>query len=114
MCHGTFDLVHPGHVRHLMYAKSKADMLVASLTGTRTSARPTSGPFVPQELRAMNLAASKLVDYVDRSTTNPTPIENIAHLQPDYFAKGYEYVDGGRASADRRGDGRASRPMAAR
>ena len=32
MCHGTFDIVHPGHVRHLLYAKSKADMLVASLT----------------------------------------------------------------------------------
>jgi len=32
MCHGAFDLVHPGHVRHLMYAKSKADILVASLT----------------------------------------------------------------------------------
>ncbi len=32
MCHGTFDLVHPGHVRHLLYAKNKADVLVASLT----------------------------------------------------------------------------------
>src|SRR5215470_11848708 len=32
MCHGVFDVVHPGHVRHLLYAKSKADILVASLT----------------------------------------------------------------------------------
>ena len=32
MCHGTFDLVHPGHIRHLIYAKSKGDILVASLT----------------------------------------------------------------------------------
>ena len=32
MCHGTFDLVHPGHIRHLMFAKSKADILIASLT----------------------------------------------------------------------------------
>ena len=32
MCHGTFDIVHPGHIRHLMYAKSKADVLIASLT----------------------------------------------------------------------------------
>jgi cytidyltransferase-like protein len=32
MCHGTFDLVHPGHVRHLMYARSKGDLLIASLT----------------------------------------------------------------------------------
>ena len=21
MCHGTFDVVHPGHIRHLMYAE---------------------------------------------------------------------------------------------
>ena len=32
MCHGMFDVVHPGHLRHLLYAKSKADILVASLT----------------------------------------------------------------------------------
>ena len=32
MCHGTFDVVHPGHVRHLLYAKTKAPILIASLT----------------------------------------------------------------------------------
>jgi hypothetical protein len=32
MCHGMFDIVHPGHLRHLMYAKEKADLLIASLT----------------------------------------------------------------------------------
>ena len=31
MCHGVFDVVHPGHVRHLLYAKSKADLLVAGV-----------------------------------------------------------------------------------
>jgi len=30
MCHGVFDIVHPGHVRHLLYAKSKASVLIAS------------------------------------------------------------------------------------
>ena len=35
-----------------------------------------------------------MVDYVVIDD-NPTPIENIKYLQPDYFAKGYEYVDGG-------------------
>ncbi len=24
MCHGVFDVVHPGHLRHLLYAKDKA------------------------------------------------------------------------------------------
>ena len=32
MCHGVFDVVHPGHVRHLVYAKQKADLLVVSIT----------------------------------------------------------------------------------
>ena len=27
LCHGVFDVVHPGHVRHLIYAKSAADLL---------------------------------------------------------------------------------------
>ena len=32
LCHGVFDVVHPGHVRHLAYAKTKADYLVVSIT----------------------------------------------------------------------------------
>jgi rfaE bifunctional protein kinase chain/domain len=94
MCHGTFDLVHPGHVRHLMYAKSKADVLVASLTCDAHIKKSNFRPFVPQQLRAMNLAALEVVDYVIIDD-NPTPLDNLAYLQPDYFAKGYEYYDEG-------------------
>lgn len=94
MCHGTFDLVHPGHVRHLMYAKSKADLLIASLTCDAHIKKSNFRPFVPQQLRAMNLAALEVVDYVIIDD-NPTPLENLAYLEPDYFAKGYEYYDGG-------------------
>ena len=90
MCHGTFDLVHPGHIRHLMYAKSKADILVASLTSDSHINKANFRPFVPQDLRAMNLAALEIVDYVVVDE-NPTPLENIRYLQPDFFAKGYEY-----------------------
>src|SRR5205823_4127542 len=94
MCHGTFDLVHPGHIRHLMYAKSKADVLVASLTSDAHIAKANYRPFVPQDLRAMNLAALEVVDYV-LVDERPTPLENIAYLEPDFFAKGYEYTAGG-------------------
>jgi cytidyltransferase-like protein len=90
MCHGVFDLVHPGHIRHLVYAKEKADILVASLTADAHITKASYRPFVPQDLRALNLAALEMVDYVIVDT-NPTPLENIARLQPDYFAKGYEY-----------------------
>ena len=94
MCHGTFDIVHPGHVRHLLYAKSKGDVLVASLTADVHIEKANFRPYVPQELRAFNLAALEVVDYV---TVDPhsTPIRNIGIIQPDYFAKGYEYTRDG-------------------
>lgn len=90
MCHGTFDLVHPGHIRHLMYAKSKGDLLVASLTSDAHINKAAFRPFVPQDLRAMNLAALECVDFVIIDP-NATPIENLKFIQPDFFAKGYEY-----------------------
>src|SRR5215469_15837926 len=94
MCHGTFDLVHPGHIRHLIYAKSKASILVASLTADVHIEKANHRPFVPQELRAMNLAALEVVDYVVIDG-NAKPLENLKIIQPDYFAKGYEYSKGG-------------------
>ncbi len=93
MCHGTFDVVHPGHVRHLIYAKSKADILIASLTCDNHVTKANLRPYVPEDLRAFNLSAFEMVDYViiDR---NATPIAALKQLQPDFFAKGYEYVAG--------------------
>jgi rfaE bifunctional protein kinase chain/domain/rfaE bifunctional protein nucleotidyltransferase chain/domain len=93
MCHGTFDVVHPGHVRHLLYAKTKADVLIASLTADVHITKGNLRPYVPEDLRAINLAALEMVDYVvvDREAT---PLSNLALIQPDYFAKGYEYTAG--------------------
>lgn len=92
MCHGVFDVVHPGHLRHLLYAKSKADILLTSLTADAHITKGQYRPHIPQQLRALNLAAFETVDYV-LIDHNPTPIENILTLQPDYFAKGYEYTE---------------------
>ncbi len=94
MCHGTFDIVHPGHVRHLLYAKSKAAILIASLTADEHIMKANFRPFVPQDLRAFNLAALECVDYV-LIDADPKPLKNIAIIQPDYFAKGYEYTKSG-------------------
>ena len=94
MCHGVFDVVHPGHLRHLIYAKSKAHVLVASVTADVHISKGHYRPHVPQDLRAFNLAAFEIVDYVIIDT-NSTPIRNISTLQPDFFAKGYEYTASG-------------------
>ena len=104
MCHGVFDVVHPGHVRHLLYAKSKADILVASITADKHITKGLHRPHVPQDLRAVNLAAFEMVDYVviDR---NDKPLANIEAIQPDYFAKGFEYNATGTCAEDRRRGG---------
>lgn len=90
MCHGVFDVVHPGHMRHLMYAKGKADILIASLTADHHINKGHYRPHIPQNIRAANLAAFEMVDYVIIDK-NATPLSNLATLQPDFFAKGYEY-----------------------
>src|SRR5471030_1041844 len=90
MCHGVFDVVHPGHLRHLIYAKSKADILVTSITADVHISKGEYRPHVPQDLRALNLAAFELVDYVVIDQ-NATPLENLRKIQPNFFAKGYEY-----------------------
>ena len=93
MCHGVFDVVHPGHLRHLLFAKSKAPILIASITADIHITKGTYRPHVPQDLRAVNLAAFELIDYVVIDQ-NATPVENLKLIKPDYFAKGYEYVAG--------------------
>jgi len=90
MCHGTFDVVHPGHLRHLLYAKSKAEILVVSVTADVHVTKGELRPHVPQDLRAASLAAYEFVDFVVIDS-NPTPIENLRALQPDFFVKGYDY-----------------------
>ena len=93
MCHGVFDLVHPGHIRHLAYAKTQADLLIVSITSDVHVHKDSLRPYVPQQLRAENLAALQIVDYVIIDT-EPTPIKNIEKIKPDFFVKGYEYIDG--------------------
>ncbi|MGE3624654.1 MAG: PfkB family carbohydrate kinase [Bdellovibrionales bacterium] len=90
MCHGVFDIVHPGHIRHLIYAKGKADILVVSITADKHISKDVYRPHVPQDLRAVNLAALELVDYVVIDK-NETPLENLENIKPDFFAKGFEY-----------------------
>lgn len=92
LCHGVFDVVHPGHIRHLAYAKSRADVLVVSITCDRWVEKGAYRPHVPESLRALSLAALEMVDFV-LIDKNKTPIENLKILKPDFFAKGFEYSD---------------------
>jgi rfaE bifunctional protein kinase chain/domain/rfaE bifunctional protein nucleotidyltransferase chain/domain len=92
MACGCFDIVHPGHIRHLTYAKSKADILVVSVTADRHIKKGIYRPHVPEQIRAESLAALEMVDYVIIDE-NADHLINVAEIKPDYFAKGFEYSD---------------------
>lgn len=90
LCCGVFDVVHPGHLRHLAYARSKADVLVCAVTADRFVAKGPARPHVPQDLRAASLAMLDIVDYVV-VCGEEAPLGLIRELRPDYYAKGFEY-----------------------
>ena len=94
MCHGVFDVVHPGHVRHLAYAKSKADILIASITADKHIKKGAYRPHVPEKIRSLNIAAFEMVDYV-LIDEDEKPLNNLNKIKPDYFAKGFEYTSEG-------------------
>src|ERR1035437_8099523 len=89
-CHGCFDIVHPGHIRYFQFAKQQGDILVVSLTGDPHVGKGEGRPYIPQELRAENLAALEFVDYVYINPTN-TAVELLAAFKPDVYIKGREY-----------------------
>ncbi|MFQ5424920.1 MAG: PfkB family carbohydrate kinase, partial [Phycisphaerae bacterium] len=90
-CHGCFDIVHPGHIRYLRFARTQGNVLVVSITGDAQINKGDQRPYIPQELRAENLAALELVDYVVIDP-NPTACALLARIRPDVYVKGREYA----------------------
>lgn len=90
-CHGVFDLVHPGHIRHLKAARRQGDVLVVTTTADRFVDKGPGRPAFNEQLRAEFLAAIACVDFV---AVNPAPdAVGLLHLlKPDVYVKGGDYV----------------------
>ncbi|GGY28018.1 PfkB family carbohydrate kinase [Paludibacterium paludis] len=92
LCHGTFDLMHTGHIRHLQRARQLGDVLVVTLTGDQFVRKGPGRPVFGEDLRAENLAALACVDFVAINQAE-TAIEVIRQLKPSLYVKGSDYVD---------------------
>lgn len=92
LCHGVFDLLHVGHIRHFREAKSWGDVLVVTITPDELVNKGPGRPSFPQSLRAEVLAA---LDDIDHVAVNrwPTAVETLQLLRPDIYAKGPDYTD---------------------
>lgn len=89
-CHGCFDIVHPGHIRHLRQARSQGDILLVTITGDSQMQKGTGRPLIPEELRAEGLAALDCVNWVCVEQ-RPTAAELLDEVRPDVYVKGKEY-----------------------
>jgi rfaE bifunctional protein kinase chain/domain/rfaE bifunctional protein nucleotidyltransferase chain/domain len=91
-CHGVFDLIHPGHVRHLAAAKKEADVLIVTVTADPFVRKGPGRPVFNHNLRAETLASFNTVDYVAINHA-PTATNCIKLLKPDFYVKGQDYKD---------------------
>ena len=114
MCHGVFDVVHPGHVRHLLYAKSKADILVASITADRHITKGQHRPHRAAGSARASTSPRSRWSTTSSSTRTPRRSRTSRIIQPDYFAKGYEYTASGMPPKTAGGGGGRCSPTAAR
>lgn len=91
-CHGVFDLLHVGHLRHFEAAKRFGDVLVVTLTPDRWVNKGPLRPAFDEQMRLEMLAALACVDYVALNEY-PTAVETVKLVKPDVFVKGSEFVD---------------------
>src|SRR3990172_3414107 len=57
LCHGVFDLVHPGHIRLLEAARQGMDILVVTVVADDSVNKGPGHPVYNQRLRAETIAA---------------------------------------------------------
>jgi len=94
LCHGGFDLLHPGHVKHFESAKKLCDILMVSITSDKfVQSRKGSGrPIFPDQLRAYMVANVLFVDYVI-ITDFKEGVDVIKRLKPTYYIKGPDFIN---------------------
>lgn len=93
LCSGSFDLLHPGHVKHLESAKNLCDILFVAIAENTFSANKKPGsarPIFSQELRAYMVSKLRCVDYVTFEDGTPKIIKK---LKPDLFIRGIDSSD---------------------
>jgi rfaE bifunctional protein kinase chain/domain/rfaE bifunctional protein nucleotidyltransferase chain/domain len=98
-CHGVYDLLHVGHIKHLEAARRLGHVLIVTITPDRFVNKGSHRPAFTETLRAAALAALACVDYV-AINSYPTAVELIGDLRPDVYVKGAVAGNGKRDHTD--------------
>lgn len=90
---GCFDILHPGHVTYLNFAREQGDVLVLGMNSDASVKRNKGDdrPIVCEQDRATVLAGLECIDYVVPFDEDE-PRELIAALLPDVLVKGEDWA----------------------
>ncbi|NLS92907.1 MAG: bifunctional heptose 7-phosphate kinase/heptose 1-phosphate adenyltransferase [Planctomycetaceae bacterium] len=93
MTNGCFDLLHPGHLTSLQYARSLGHCLVVGMNNDVSVAnlKGKGRPIIDEQGRAQMLAALACVDYVVLfEETSVAPL--VDRVRPDILVKAAQYT----------------------
>jgi D-beta-D-heptose 7-phosphate kinase / D-beta-D-heptose 1-phosphate adenosyltransferase len=91
---GCFDLLHPGHVRLLQFARQEGDRLIVALNSDAsvTRLKGAGRPIQSEMARAFVMASIGVVDLV-LIFAEDTPLAAIEAIRPDILVKGADYSE---------------------
>jgi rfaE bifunctional protein kinase chain/domain len=90
LCYGHFNLIHPGHLRYLQYAKTLAKNLIVVIKSDKELNSESSGHHFSENERAESLANLEIVNNV--VILNDYSLEElISRLKPSVLVLGKEF-----------------------
>lgn len=90
LCHGVFDLIHIGHIKHFNSAKKLGDILIVSLTPDRYVNKGPGRPIFNEKLRSEFLKNISIIDHIVINNLS-TSVNIINLLKPNIYCKGPDY-----------------------
>jgi len=97
LCNGCFDVIHSGHLAHLLEARFFGDRLVVALT---IDEKVNKGPNRPIHSWADRAFLLRGFDCVDEVIPTASAVSAIRHVKPAYFVKGIDYAGGNSFTED--------------
>lgn len=90
LAHGTFDLLHIGHVKMFWKARTLGDLLVVTLTGDKFVNKGLGRPIYNEYERAEFIRSLRMIDLVE-VIQDKSGLPAIEKYRPDVYCKGADY-----------------------
>lgn len=91
LCHGVFDVLHSGHIRHFEEASKLVDILIVSVTSDSFVNKGPGRPVNSLNERIKILSSIEYVDFIVESDSFSS-LKIIEAIKPNFYFKGRDYA----------------------